>query len=61
MDRERFSNYVDSPRRRRRLIAAIWVPIALISLLLDSGRGTPVHPLNSSATPYGDCHDQNPK
>ena len=34
MDRERFSNYVNSRRRRQRLIAAIWLPIVLVSLLL---------------------------
>src|SRR5690348_5906929 len=37
MERERsseFSDYVNSLRRRRRLIVAIWLPIVLISLLL---------------------------
>ena len=40
MDREKtteFSDYVNSLRRRRRLIVAIWLPIVLVSALLAVG------------------------
>ena len=39
MDAEKaeFSDYVDSLRRRRRLLLTVWVPIVLLTMLLAVG------------------------